>query len=73
MYQAITVLFDHQQRRQAAFLMLFSMVLALIEALGVGSVVPFVTLLQAPESLEGTRWWKILVLAFGQRTPQAMC
>lgn len=72
MYQAITVLFDQQQRRQAALLMLFSMVLALIEALGVGSVVPFVTMLQAPQSLEGTRLWNALVIIFGQKSPQSM-
>ena len=53
-------------------LMVFSLVLALIEALGVGSVVPFVTMLQAPESLEGTRLWNILVMVFGQRNPQSM-
>ena len=66
------ILFDRQQRKQAVLLMMFSLVLALIEALGVGSVVPFVTMLQAPESLEGTRLWNVLVMVFGQRNPQSM-
>ena len=72
MRESIKVLFDRQQRQQAVLLMVFSLVLAFIEALGVGSVVPFVTMLQAPESLEGTRLWNVLVMVFGQRTPQSM-
>lgn len=72
MRESIKVLFDRQQRKQAVMLMVFSLVLALIEALGVGSVVPFVTMLQAPESLEGTRLWNVLVMVFGQRNPQSM-
>lgn len=72
MRESIKVLFDRQQRKQAVMLMGFSLVLALIEALGVGSVVPFVTMLQAPESLEGTRLWNVLVMVFGQRNPHSM-
>ncbi|MCC6139069.1 MAG: ABC transporter ATP-binding protein [Nitrospira sp.] len=72
MRESIKVLFDRQQRKQAVMLMVFSLVLACIEALGVGSVVPFVTMLQAPESLEGTRLWNILVMVFGQKNPHSM-
>ena len=72
MRESMKLLFDRQQRQQAVMLMMFSLVLALIEALGVGSVVPFVTLLQAPESLERTKLWNGLVMIFGQRDPQDM-
>ena len=66
------MLFDRQQKREALLLMVLGLVLALIEALGVGSVVPFVTILQAPESLNGTRLQTILVAIFGASDQQTL-
>jgi len=72
MRKFIAVFFDKKQRRQAAVLILFGLLLALLEALGVGSVVPLVTFIQAPEALEGSRAWTTLVGIFGVHDPDAM-
>lgn len=70
--QFISVMFDQNQKRSAILLLLFSVVLALIEAAGIGSVFPFVALLQSPDSLLGTPVWGVLTRLFGRWSPDAM-
>lgn len=72
MRKFMAVFFDERQRRQAIFLVLFGLILAFLEALGVGSVVPLVTFVQAPKALEGTRIWALLVRIFGEHDPDTM-
>lgn len=71
-YKLIMLLFDSKQKWNALFLLITSISLALMEASGVGSIVPLVNLIQDPRQMEGTQMWHYLTLVYGLRSPESM-
>lgn len=70
MRRFIFSLMDYRQKRNAAIILVLSTIVALLEAAGVGAILPFVAAIQSPDMLIKFKIWDYFILLFGVKSPQ---
>lgn len=72
MKKFIVLIKKYQSKKNILVLLFLSLLLAIMEAAGVGAILPFVTLLQSPQGVVGTKIWIILSNIYGKRSPESV-
>lgn len=69
MLQFIKKFFDRKQKQKLGFLLAISVILALLEAAGVGAVIPFVAVIQSPDRIAASALWPTISRFSGIDSP----